>query len=370
MNAKKLPVFLDLPAGEWKKSAHSPDGVKFPKVLQHIWLVKSLRGLRAARRRRHNGNPRLSSSSIAIRGSRLPGVSCRWQGPGDDNGENFSQASTNEAALHEWWGERFPDCNIAIQTGPGSGLLALDIDARTGGFDSLQQLTAVHGELPLTVSQRTGGGGQHFLFKYPDREIRTRTGIAPGIDLKAKGGYIVAPPSIHPDTKQQYQWDDGASLFDCELADCPSWLIELVEKPLRVVAAPKDPKVREFDSKLLHYGQKALEDECRTIECAGNGTQETTLNDASFRIGQLISGQAISFEKAYGALFAAALKMPSIDQSQPWRDEQISAKIMRALESGMRSPRDVLDRRAAAVNATRPILRQSALSTRETQGGF
>src|SRR5215216_5169575 len=183
-------------------------------------------------------------------------------------GENFSQASTDKALVHEWWGERYSDSNIAILTGPDNGLLALDIDVRSDGFSSLQQLTAMHGELPPTVNQRTGGGGKHFLFKYPSKDIRTRTAIAPGIDVKASGGYIVAPPSTHPETKKHYQWVDGASLFDCDLADCPSWLIDLAINPARVLPDAGSFGLVGVDPQRLHYGQRALEDECRKIESA------------------------------------------------------------------------------------------------------
>jgi hypothetical protein len=72
-----------------------------------------------------------------------------------------------------------------------------------------------------------------------------------------------------------------------------------------------------------------------------NGSQETTVNQASFAIGQLVGARAVSFEHGYSELFAAALKMSSFNKKDPWRQAQLGTKIRHGLEDGMRSPRNI-----------------------------
>jgi hypothetical protein len=97
------------------------------------------------------------------------------------------------ASLAEWW-RRWPAANVGIATGARSGLLVLDVDPRHGGDDVLAALEAEHGRLPDTATVVTGGGGAHFYFAHPGGEIRSRN-LAPGLELKADGAFVVAPPS-------------------------------------------------------------------------------------------------------------------------------------------------------------------------------
>jgi len=51
----------------------------------------------------------------------------------------------------------------------------------------------------------TGSGGFHLFFQYPNEEMRNLINLLPGIDIRAEGGYIVAPPSLHVSGKS-YEW--------------------------------------------------------------------------------------------------------------------------------------------------------------------
>ncbi|MDT7944577.1 MAG: bifunctional DNA primase/polymerase [Dehalococcoidia bacterium] len=135
----------------------------------------------------------------------------------------FRDATTDPEAIAEWW-RRWPEANVAIATGSPSGVVVLDVDPRNGGDESLRDLEARHGPLPDTPSVITGGGGQHYYFALPPgATIRTRK-VAPGLDLKGAGGYVVAPPSVHP-SGQRYEWELGRSLDDLPLAPLPAWLL-------------------------------------------------------------------------------------------------------------------------------------------------
>ncbi len=123
------------------------------------------------------------------------------------------------------WFRRWPEANVAIVTGARSGLVVLDIDVPHGGANSLTRLQAEHGDLPLTVEALTGGGGRHLYFAHPGGMVHNRVGIEPGIDLRGDGGYIVAPPSVHP-SGTRYAWVATRSPRDVPLAPLPSWLLE------------------------------------------------------------------------------------------------------------------------------------------------
>lgn len=118
--------------------------------------------------------------------------------------------------------------NIGIRTGAESGILVIDIDPRHDGDKSLAGL----GTLPRTATVATGGGGQHLYFRMPAADIRSFSAdktprLGPGIDVRANGGYAVAPPSEHV-SSGKYKW-----LIDPQagLADLPQDILaKLIEK--------------------------------------------------------------------------------------------------------------------------------------------
>lgn len=100
-------------------------------------------------------------------------------------GHGVLDATTDEAQITQWWTTN-PAANIGLATGVANGIIVVDEDPRNGGSAD---------DFPDTLVVSTGGG-RHFYYSI-DRAIRG-TVIRPGIDLKADGGYVVAPPSIHP----------------------------------------------------------------------------------------------------------------------------------------------------------------------------
>jgi len=124
----------------------------------------------------------------------------------------FQQERPTVGQVEHWW-QRWPDANVGVVTGALSGLLVLDVDPRHGGDASLARWTQTHGPLPRTVESRSGGGGRHLYFAHPGGIVHNRVEFLPGIDVRADGGLIVAPPSVHPNGRR-YTWivdpDDGA----------------------------------------------------------------------------------------------------------------------------------------------------------------
>ncbi len=136
--------------------------------------------------------------------------------------EPFQSALASKADVIDWL-RRWPDANVGIVTGSTSKLIVLDIDPQHGGEDSLGHIERRFGRLAATVESRTGGGGRHLYFAHPGYPVRNRVAISQGIDLRGDGGYVVAPPSIHP-SGQRYGWRPGHAPDERKLAPMPSWL--------------------------------------------------------------------------------------------------------------------------------------------------
>jgi putative DNA primase/helicase len=129
-----------------------------------------------------------------------------------------------DPAIVEGWLERWPSMNIGVACGVKSNLVAIDIDQPLGE-DSWRQLCDGR-PVPDTVENLTGGGGRQLLFQHPGGNIRNAVGLAglPGLDVRAGGGYIVVPPSVHPNGKR-YLWEASSDPASVSVADPPDWLV-------------------------------------------------------------------------------------------------------------------------------------------------
>lgn len=151
------------------------------------------------------------------------------------------QPSRDPKQVAAWW-DQYPASNIGIFTGPSS-LVVLDVDPRNGGDESFAELERRFGELPTTPWVLTGGGGWHLYFWRPAHVEDVRScAIAPGVEVKSRSGYVVAPTSYHLSGKT-YVWDSGRSLEDTPLADAPAWLLNAARSTRRDSAgsAPGGP---------------------------------------------------------------------------------------------------------------------------------
>jgi hypothetical protein len=135
----------------------------------------------------------------------------------------LKDATVDPSVIERWW-QQEPDFNVAIATGAASRVFVVDID---GAETKLQKLEAEHGALPLSVEAITARG-RHVYFRWPDRPVRNSAGkIAPGIDTRGEGGYVLAPPSVHP-TGRRYAWSVDSSKT---LAAAPGWLLAKIAEP-------------------------------------------------------------------------------------------------------------------------------------------
>lgn len=139
----------------------------------------------------------------------------------------LKEATKDRAIIIEWW-TKWPNANIAVATGEISSFFALDIDLKTDGPASLEDMVSGYGELPHTVEAVTGSGGSHYLFKH-EQGIRNLGGMESGIDVRGDGGYIVVTPSNH-ESGGTYQWELSARPIETEVAAAPDWLIAKIKK--------------------------------------------------------------------------------------------------------------------------------------------
>ena len=107
--------------------------------------------------------------------------------------KEYQSRRATEIEIREWWA-RNPAANVGVIAGAVSGLVVLDVDGKNG-HESLKSLPGVeHDKAPVVVT----GKGFHAYYRHPGGTVSNRAGMLPGLDLRGDGGYVVAPPSVHP----------------------------------------------------------------------------------------------------------------------------------------------------------------------------
>lgn len=192
------------------------------------------------------------------RGEKFPRGLPRWQ----------EQATNSAAQLTAWWGSGDYGIGWAMGLQPnGKTLATIDIDIADGkrGKRSLADLIA---ELDLaeivksTVVSQTGSGGRHLIFDVAGAPVRNGV-LAPGLDIRGEGGFIVVPPSVHPNG-QAYAWVTGKSPFQIAPAVAPERLIARLtgsqaeripaQPPVRPAAGGSDDSPGDWARRNLQIG--------------------------------------------------------------------------------------------------------------------
>lgn len=152
---------------------------------------------------------------------------CRGPGKHPRSANGLTDASTDPAVIEHWRRLSSDNCNWGLRGGDpltgGGYLTVVDVDDHDV-WDDIRDGR----DLPDTWTCKTGSGGIHYFFRTPTPK---RSGsIRPGVDVKSKGGYVVAAGSVHH-SGRPYAWDPGAHPDDVELAWAPDWLLELLDEP-------------------------------------------------------------------------------------------------------------------------------------------
>jgi len=142
------------------------------------------------------------------------------------------QLPTQEEVDH--WFTANPDANIAIVTGKISNLVVFDLDSKEA-----EEYAEDEGGFPETPKVKTSKG-YHLYLKYPGFEVKNNVNKNLAIDIRADGGYVVAPPSIHG-SGRRYSWEPGYSLSEIDPAPCTPWMVDY----LKDLAAPKEKSAQK-----------------------------------------------------------------------------------------------------------------------------
>lgn len=180
---------------------------------------------------------------------------------------------------------------LAIRTGTISELLVVDIDPRNGGHLDPTQMTP-------TATVATGGGGWHLHYHHPGGPTAAKLTGHPGIDLKGDGGYVVAPPSIHPGTGRPYRW-------------AGDWPVNEMPPPLIALCRPASestgtPSTRSTPT---HAGGGGISSPAALLAAhldavarAPQGRRRTTLYGAARGVARMVAAGAITTADAHAAL--------------------------------------------------------------------
>jgi Bifunctional DNA primase/polymerase, N-terminal len=254
---------------------------------------------------------------------------CAGAGKHPRTRHGLSDATTDREHLAAWW-QRWPDANVGIRTGR---LVVLDVDG-PASKRALTELEAAHAPLPTTRRAQTGRG-QHIYFNAAGCVIASSAArLAPGVDVRGNGGYIVAPPSLHG-SGQRYRW-----ITNGDVAPLPTWLARLLtaaDSPAQE-RAPLPPLVAAgVGERARRYVRAALDAELVAVTTAPVGTRNTTLNRAAFRLGQLAGAGLTARDALANALLHAA-------RSAGLGDTEARPTIASGLGAGERHPRPLTNK--------------------------
>jgi Bifunctional DNA primase/polymerase, N-terminal/AAA domain len=204
--------------------------------------------------------------AYAKRGWAVFPVNAKTKRPLIDHWPN--RATTNPKSIRATWGPN-PWAGMGIVT--GNGLVVVDLDVKQGidGPGNFADYLSNRGiTLPQTMTVRTRSGGEHRYYRVPEgAEYFNSAGkIAPGVDLRGTGGFVVAPPT------EGYSFISDE--FDGVLPELPAGVLPEKTQPA-VTTEPREKHSREYAYAAFSGG---LDD----LENADEGSRNDTLNRVAY----------------------------------------------------------------------------------------
>jgi hypothetical protein len=265
-------------------------------------------------------------------------------------------ASASELVVRAWWA-RHPHASIGLLTGQRAGIVVIDVDGAVG-LESLRAIEARYGALPLTPRVITSRG-IHLYFIYPsdatDGGVRNNaSAIAPGIDVRGNGGYVVAPGSVH-ESGHVYAWVAGCELGALPVAELPEWamandVLGLAPSPTLLPPPPTAPTMAprisvpsalttqalspEREAKRRRaYALRALDGELAKLRLMSEGNRNDTLNTAIFNMALLAMGGVLDADTVIARIVPIA-------RERGLGEREVRATVMSAFAgAGKREPR-------------------------------
>ena len=173
----------------------------------------------------------------------------------------FQDATVHPDQIAEWW-TVWPEANIGLPTGISFDVLDVDgpeaARTLTTWIADYSQIMPYHHDGPVSIT----GKGWHFLFRPTGRGNGAKLLDGAPLDFRGLGGYIVAPPSIHP-KGHRYRWHVVRDMTH-PLPKAPEWLMPILTreaKPKRLVLKPFNPDRTEAEEWTLMQAGKVLKDQ-------------------------------------------------------------------------------------------------------------
>lgn len=110
------------------------------------------------------------------------------------NWKEFQSRKASESEILAWYAQ-WPEMNTGVVTGNVSGIAIIDLD----GPEGLREAQRLGLQSPLVSLT---GNGKQLWFRANDALIANSVRSFPGIDIRGEGGYVCAPPSIHPNGRR------------------------------------------------------------------------------------------------------------------------------------------------------------------------
>jgi hypothetical protein len=159
-----------------------------------------------------------------------PGEKCA--NPGKCPRIGWTKSTLDPATIRQWWGW-WPTSNIGIDVGK-SGLLVLDRDKYKPEYEELDLSLAD----TQTITVISGGGGEQLWYAMGESQYtNSPKGLPTGNDIRGKGGYIVAPPSLHK-SGRRYTFEDGYGVGEVDTLSIPEALKKILDTANRTIRKP------------------------------------------------------------------------------------------------------------------------------------
>jgi len=195
--------------------------------------------------------------------------------------KDYQERLPTKEEVNHWFNSN-PDANIGIITGAISNLVVFDLDSQKA-----EEYAKEQGGFPQDTAKAKTGKGSHVYMRYPGIYINNKVNRDLTIDIRADGGYVAAPPSIHG-SGHQYEWVEGCSIFDIEPAECTPWMVDYLQAVSKIEDKPKsDPPKDEIKEPSVKVTQESSKKSFKDIIANGCVAGERNYTATSF-IGHLL----------------------------------------------------------------------------------
>lgn len=200
---------------------------------------------------------------------------------------------------------------IGLATGERSGVVVIDLDWKPvghpkypAGLNGLEEFAALIGAggIPPTLMVATPGNGFHLYFQWPGFKCKNSVSeLAPGVDVRGDGGYVVLPPTRHK-SGGVYEFVNWGT----PIAPLPEWIAgRLATGSSAATIAPPIARPDLPENLTTQDGWDAIDRATRVITTASDGRRNATLFQVCAALGDRAYVGDLNLEDARHAIRTA-----------------------------------------------------------------